>query len=326
MSRPLRILYADAWYHVMNRGRRAEAIFLGKKDYVTFIDLLKEAVDLWNVRLSAYCLLSTHYHLLVQTPDANLSRCMRHINGVYTQRFNRSHHVDGQLFRGRYKSILIDADSYLLELIRYIHRNPIDSGIMKNVDKYPWSSHQGYLSDAKKWGWLYKDFVLSMFSDDRRLSRTRYREFVSRESAEEINVILGNKKLPSMLGSEGFIERMRRMFSVDKRHVEVPESKSLAPEVKRIKEVLCRSYNVEKEALTVTRRGIANEPRNVAIYLMRHLRGDSLEEIGREFEVAKYSSVSSVIERTKAMIAKDRKLRRRVEELKKEINMSQEQT
>jgi len=234
--------------------------------------------------------------------------------------------VDGQLFRGRYKSILIDADSYLLELIRYIHRNPIDSGIVKNVDKYPWSSHQGYLSDAKKWGWLYKDFVLSMFSDDRRLSRTRYREFVSRESAEEINVILGNKKLPSMLGSEGFIERMRRMFSVDKRHVEVPESKSLAPEVKRIKEVLCRSYNVEKEALTVTRRGIANEPRNVAIYLMRHLRADSLEEIGREFEVAKYSSVSSVIERTKAMIAKDRKLRRRVEELKKEINMSQEQT
>jgi len=90
--------------------------------------------------------------------------------------------------------------------------------------------------------------------------------------------------------------------------------------------VVCRSYDVEKEALTVTRRGIANEPRNVAIYLMRHLRGDSLEEIGREFEVATYSSVSSVIERIKAVIAKDRKLRQRVEELKKEINMSQEQT
>ena len=193
MSRPLRIQYPGAWYHVMNRGRRAEAIFLGKKDYFSFIELLKEAVDLWNVRVSAYCLLSTHYHLLIQTPDANLSRCMRHIDGVYTQRFNRSHHVDGQLFRGRYKSILIDADSYLLELIRYIHRNPIDSGIVKNLEKYPWSSHQGYLSDAKKWGWLYKEFVLSM-------------------------------------------------FSVDKRHVEVPESRSLAPDVKRIREVVCRPY------------------------------------------------------------------------------------
>jgi putative transposase len=326
MSRPLRVQYPGAWYHVMNRGRRAEAIFLGKKDYTTFIDLLKESVDLWNVRISAFCLLSNHYHLLVQTPDANLSRCMRHINGVYTQRFNRSHHVDGQLFRGRYKSILIDADSYLLELIRYIHRNPIDSGIVKDVDKYPWSSHQGYLSDAKKWDWLYKEFALSMFSDEKRLTRTRYREFVSRESAEDINVIFGKKKLPSMLGSEGFMERMRRMFSVDKRHVEVPESRSLAPEVKRIKEVVCRSYDVDKEALTVTRRGIANEPRNVAIYLMRHLRGDSLDEIGREFGVAKYSSVSSVIERIKAVIAKDRKLRQRVEELKEEINMSQEQT
>jgi putative transposase len=326
MSRPLRIQYPDAWYHVMNRGRRSEVIFQEKKDYSTFIDLLKEAVDLWNVRVSAYCLLSNHYHLLVQTPKANLSRCMRHINGVYTQRFNRSHHVDGQLFRGRYKSILIDADSYLLELIRYIHRNPVESGMVKNLEKYPWSTHQGYLSDAKKWGWIYKDFVLSMFSDDKTISRTRYREFVSRESPEEINVILGKKKLPSVLGNEGFMERMRRTFSADKRHVEVPESRSLAPDVKRIKEVVCRSYNMEKEALIVTRRGMANEPRNVAIYLMRHLRGDSLEEIGREFGIAKYSSVSSVIERTKAMIAKDRKLRHRVEELKKGIDMSQEQT
>ena len=253
MSRPLRIQYPDAWYHVMNRGRRSEAIFQEKKDYFTFIDLLKEAVDLWNLRVSAYCLLSNHYHLLVQTPDANLSRCMRHINGVYTQRFNRSHHLDGQLFRGRYKSILIDADPYLLELIRYIHRNPIESGIVKNLEKYPWSTHKGYLSDAKKWDWLYKDFVLSMFSDDNRISRKRYREFVSKESSEEINVILGKKKLPSMLGSEGFMERIKRKFSSDKRHMEVPESRSLAPGVNRIKEVVCRSYNVKEEALAVTR-------------------------------------------------------------------------
>ena len=325
MSRPLRIQYPGAWYHIMNRGRRAEAIFLEKKDYGSFIDLLKESVDLWNVRVSAFCLLTNHYHLLMQTPNANLSRCMRHIDGVYTQRFNRYHHVDGQLFRGRYKSILIDADTYLLELIRYIHRNPIDAGLVKNVDKYPWSSHQGYLSNKEKWDWLSKDFVLSMFSDDKGLSRTRYREFVSKEPAEEINVILGKKKVPSMLGSEGFIERMRRMFSTEKRHAEVPESRSLAPDAKRIKEVVCSSYNVKEELLTVTRRGTANEPRNVAIYLMRQLRGDSLEEIGREFGAATYSSGSSVIERTKAMIAKDRTLRHRVEELKKVINMGQEQ-
>ena len=326
MSRPLRIQYPNAWYHVMNRGRRAEIIFRGKKDYFAFIDLLKETVDLWNMRVSAYCLLSNHYHLLAQTPDANLSRCMRHIDGVYTQRFNRSHHVDGQLFRGRYKAILIDADTYLLELIRYIHRNPIESGLVKHLEKYPWSTHQGYLSDAKKWDWLYKDFVLSMFSDDKRLRRKRYKEFVSGESPEEINVILGKKKLPSMLGRDEFIEWVKRTFFTEKRHMEVPESRSLAPDVKRIRAVVCKSYDVDEHALTLMRRGIANEPRSMAIYLMRHLRGDSLEEIGREFKIAKYSSVSSVIERIKAMIAKDRKLRKRVVELKEEINMSQEQT
>ena len=168
--------------------------------------------------------------------------------------------------------------------------------------------------------------MLSMFSDDKRLSRKRYKEFVSGESPEEINVILGKKKLPSMLGRDEFIEWVKRTFFTAKRHMEVPESRSLAPDVKRIRAVVCKSYNVEEQALTLTRRGIANEPRSVAIYLMRHLRGDSLEEIGREFKIAKYSSVSSVVERIKAMIAKDRKLRKRVVELKEKINMSQEQT
>ena len=164
-----------------------------------------------------------------------------------------------------YTAILIDADSYLLELIRY--RNPLEAGLVNTMDRYPWSSHQGYLSDAEKWGWLYKDFVLSLFSDDKRLGRKRYREFVSRESAEEISVILAKKKLPAMLGSKGFIERMRQMFSVEKRHVEVPKSRSLTPDVRRIRAVVCKSYNVTEEALTATRRGTANEARNVAIYL-----------------------------------------------------------
>ena len=326
MSRPLRIQYPDAWYHVMNRGRRAEAIFRGKKDYIAFIELLKETAELWNLRISAYCLLKNHYHLLVQTPDANLSRCMRHINGVYTQRFNKAHNIDGQIFRGRYKSILIDADSYLLELIRYIHRNPIEAGLVKQLGKYSWSSHQGYLSDAKKWDWLYKDFVLSMFSNDRRLGIKRYKEFVSKKSPDEINRILGKKNLPSALGSDGFMDWLKRTFSGKKRHLEVPESKLLAPDVEKLKEVVCKSYDVEGGALTITRRGIPNEPRNVAIYLMRHMRGDSLEDIGREFKVAKYSSVSSVIERMKTRIAKNRKLKMQIERLKEEINMSQEQT
>ena len=154
---------------------------------------------------------------------------------------------------------------------------------MNTMDRYPWSSHQGYLSDAKKWGWLYKDLVLSLFSDDKSLRRKRYREFVSSKSAEEISVILGKKKLPYMLGSEEFIERMRHMFSVEKRHAEVPESRSLTPDIERIRTVVYKSYNVTEEALTATRRGTANEARNVAVYLMTYLKGIVLKKLPGHF-------------------------------------------
>ena len=162
MSRPLRIQYPNAWYHVMNRGRRGEAVFLEDQDYTVFIDLLKETCHMWGIGVAAYCLMSNHYHLLLQTPQGNLDRCMRYINGIYTQRFNRRHQIDGQLFRGRYKAMLVDADNYLLELVKYIHRNPLRAGIVAKVGDYPWSSHREYAFPANKGNWLYKEFVLSI--------------------------------------------------------------------------------------------------------------------------------------------------------------------
>ena len=297
MSRPLRIEYPDAWYHVMNRGRRGESVFRKKEDYLAFIELLKDTVDMWNLRVGAYCLMPNHYHLLIQTPDANLSRCMRHVNGVYTQRFNRNHFLDGQLFRGRYKAILVEADSYLLELLRYIHRNPLEAGLVRVMDEYPWGSHQGYLSDGKKWRWLYKGFV-------------------AKGTPEEITQIFGRKNLPSALGRKDFLEWVKSSFFSGKRHKEVPESKNLSPDAERIKEEVCRKYGVVMDALHRSRRGISNEPRNVAIYLMRSLRGDHLEEIGREFHITRFSSVSSVVERMRGKISGDRQLRKCVEEIK----------
>ena len=131
MSRPLRIEYPEAWYHVMNHGRRSENVFLKKRDYHTFIELLKEASELWTVAIAAFCLMPNHYHLLIRTPQGNLSRFMRHVNGVYTQRFNKNNNYEGQLFKGRFKSILVYGDSYLLQLLRYIHRNPIRAKLVK---------------------------------------------------------------------------------------------------------------------------------------------------------------------------------------------------
>ena len=196
MSRPLRIECPSAWYHIMNRGRRAENVFLDKEDYEWFLELLKDSSEMWNVRTAACCLMPNHYHLLIQTPDANLSRFMRHVNGVYTQRFNRFHGCDGHLFRGRFKSILVDKDAYLLQLVRYIHRNPLEVGIVGKLDSYEWSSHKAYVSRAKKWGWLSKNYVLCMLTEEKRRQGQAYRQFVAEGNTEEIVQVFEGKRLP----------------------------------------------------------------------------------------------------------------------------------
>ena len=324
MSRPLRIQYPDAWYHVMNRGRRGEDVFTGKKDYNAFINLLKELVEDYNVKIAAYCLLSNHYHLLVQTPTANISRAMRHLNGVYTQRFNKINHCDGQLFRGRYKSILVDADSYLFELLRYIHRNPLESGMVDNINKYTWSSHKAYLSGSKKWDWLHKKYILSLFSRNGGESIRRYKQFVSKGTLEEINQILARKKLPTVIGSNSFVEKIKELFFTDKKHEEVPESRYLAPDIDKIIEEVCKFYNVNKDVLFSSRRGLFNEPRNVAIYLIRRLRGGTLKEAGKIFGIEKNSTVSSVVERLKLEIERNKNLNKRIGILRAKLTKSQE--
>ena len=268
----------------------------------------------------------THYHLLLQTPEANLSRCMRHIDGVYTQRFNCQHSDDGQLFRGRYKSILVGGVSYLLELIRYIHRNPLRGGLVKTLDRYRWSSHKGYLSVSKEWSWLHKDYFLSLFSDDGGKRRGAYIKFVSNEESEEIKQIFTLKNLPSILGAEDFINWVKEKYYKVKLHEEVPESRRLAPSVNKIKEAVGNAYGVEGNDLMKTRRGSSHEPRNVAIYLVRKYTGETLEKIGQEFTMNKYSSVGSVIERVRRQILMDKRLRKRLAELEKKLLMSHEQT
>jgi len=324
MSRPLRIQYPDAWYHVMNRGRRGEEIFEGKKDYDAFIDLLKDIVEDYKVNIAAYCLMSNHYHLLIQTPEGNISRSMRHLNGVYTQRYNRFHHCDGQLFRGRYKCILVDADSYLLELVRYIHRNPLAVGMVEDLSKYTWSSHTGYLSGSKKWDWLHKNYVLSLFAKNKAESIRRYKQFVSKETLDEINQMFGRRNLPTVVGKTSFINKIKEKFFEKEIHEEIPTSKSLAPDVDRIIREVCKLYDINTNGLLISRRGYFNEPRNVAIYLIRHLRGDKLKDVGEFFGISKNSTISSVDRRLKREMIKNKRMKKTVEKLKLTLGKGQE--
>jgi putative transposase len=326
MARPLRIEFPDAWHHVMNRSRKSEILFREDNDYYFFVNLLKEIGDVWKAKTAAYCMMTNHYHLLIQTPEANLARCMRHINGVYTQYYNRKYNSDGQLFRGRYKSILVDSDSYLLELVRYIHRNPLEAGLVEDLVIYNWSSHKPYLSNAKKWEWLYKGFVLEMFSGDKVESKKKYLEFVLKETPEEINRIFSGQKWPLMVGSDDFIARIKKRFFNKKRHIEIPESKLLAPETEKIKTAVLNEYKLGKEELYHSRRGSQNEARDLAIYLSRQLRGNKLAEIGEEFGIGNYSTVSTIIERMKSRISKDRRMKKRVQDLMDDLKMSQKQT
>ncbi len=135
----------------MNRGRNHENIFHDKRYFDEFLKCLKEASEQFDAVIHAYCLMTNHYHLLIETPRANLARIMRHINGVYTQRHNRLKKNDGSLFRGRYKSVLVDEDDYLLQLTRYIHLNPIETKepMVRNLADYEWSSYPAYINKAK---------------------------------------------------------------------------------------------------------------------------------------------------------------------------------
>ncbi len=326
MSRPLRIEYPGAWHHVMNRGRRSEKIFFDDEDREIFIKTIREAVDLWGLRISAYCLMSNHYHLLVQSPDGNLSRSMRHINGVYTQRFNRRHKKEGQLFRGRYKAVLVDSDNHLLEVLRYIHLNPLRASIIKSLRDYSWSSHQGYLSRAGKWSWLQKEDLLSMLTSVKTKQKSSYTDFVSQGEPEEITAFYSLKNMPSILGSDLFKELIRDRFPDLMNNVEIPEAKAFAPVAEKVIQAVCGFYGLSRSELLLSRRGTVNLPRNVAIYLVRNKCRLTLPKIGREFGISNYSTVSSIIQKVKLRLARDKRLRKETEKIEKKISKGQKTT
>jgi len=309
----------------MNHGRRSESIFSDKHDYLMFIDLLIEISEMWNVNVAAYCLMTNHYHILLQTQDGNISRCMRHLNSVYTQRYNRRYGCDGQLFRGRYKSILICDDSHLLQLVRYIHKNPVKAYLAKDLPDYEWSSYKGYLSYAKKWKWLHKDYIFSMITPKKQGRLKPFIEFMQEDDSKEVIKLFSLKKLPSFFGPESFITGIKEKYYFKKKTYEVPESKSLAPTSDAIISAVCEHYGVSFNELLLTRRGIFNEPRNIAVYLLRQIRGENLNNIGELFSIEAYSTISSIIRRISRLKKYDKKIKNQIVKIQNTINKGQRQ-
>jgi len=174
MSRPLRLEFDHATCHVTSRGDRREDIY--DEDRLVFLELLGEVVGRFNWVCHGYCLMDNHYHLLIETPDGNLSKGMRQLNGVYTQKSNRRHQCSDHLFQDRYKAILVDADTY--ELIRNVVLNPVRVGMVKQAIDWPWSSYQAMVGKVPAPKWLAADGLLSQFSNKRKTAIKQYIQFV----------------------------------------------------------------------------------------------------------------------------------------------------
>jgi len=184
-------------------------------------------------------------------------------------------------------------------VVRYIHRNPLRAGLVERIDAYRWSSHKGYISVAGKWDWLHKNHIFSQLSKDRKDWLRYYRKWVSVEAEDEASKKISGKKWPICLGTKAFIDRLKETYGKQKINKDVPSSRALLPDTTRILEVVCKSYDMEATDILKMRRGKMNEARNVAIYLTRKLRRDTLKEIGEQYTIDNDSTVSSVIERIK---------------------------
>lgn len=207
MARPLRLELSGGLYHVTSRGDGREDIYLSDSDRQIWLEVLGQVCGRFNWVCHAWCQMTNHYHLLIETPEANLAEGMRQLNGVYTQRFNRAHGRVGHVFQGRYKAILVERDSYLLELARYVVLNPLRARMVKRLDAWPWSSYLATCSQTDKPEWLQTDWVLAQFGKQRASAIRKYVEFV--HEGARLPSIWTQLQGQIYLGSDGFVKKMQ---------------------------------------------------------------------------------------------------------------------
>ncbi len=237
MSRPLRIEFPGAVYHVTSRGDRREAIYRDDEDRHAHLGVIARAMDRFDAQVLAYCQMGNHFHLVLHTRQANLSRLMRHVNGVYTQAFNQRHSLVGHLFQGRFKAILVDRDAYLLALCRYVERNPVAAGVVMSAADWPWSSYRAHVGNVAAPPWLDCDglhaYVLGRqitSARDRRQAVRRYADLVANASPDEAPIWQAGLRGQVFLGDEAFVTRMQALATPATRAaVDIPKAQRMSP-------------------------------------------------------------------------------------------------
>lgn len=292
MARPLRIEYEGAFYHIIQRGIERRNIFISEKDKGRFFSYLNGSFAAYSAIFHSYVLMDNHYHLILETPQANLSKIMHYLNTSYATYFNAKHKRSGPLYQGRFKAVLVEQDEYLHYLSCYIHLNPVRAGIVKSPEEYPYSSYSLFISKREPPQWLNTAFILSMFNKNFPRAKHLYKQFVSDNIGKEKDFIDTNTKKGIILGSEVFFDHIRTEFidKEDKEDTEIPLLKALRH--KKESSLSDIKSLVEKSVTTDHRLR-----RSIAIYLSRKYTQKTLNEIAEFYGGIKYTGVSQVYRR-----------------------------
>ncbi len=293
MSRPKRIQYKGACYHVTNKSAGNRPIANCDQHRKMFVELLAEIHEQYDVEIHAWCLTDDCYHILVTTPLANLSRVMRHINGVYTQKLNRQEKTKGSIFRGRYKSILIDSMLYLLHVGRRIHMTPQEAKIVEDISEYLWSSYRNYIGISKTPKWLKTQNTLDMLGE----FGGKYDQFMSSEENPTVAGFYTKKRLGNILGDENFIKKVKGLSAIES--IKPLKKNVTAITSKRICKVVAEELGIELKDVYASRRGDTNIARLMAIYLHHVHAQYGQGEIAKAFKFKQAGSVGSSVYRYK---------------------------
>lgn len=303
MARPLRITYPGAFYHVTSRGNEQRDVFKSNRDREKFLSYLESSSVRYEAVIHAYCLMSNHYHLLLETPEGNLSQIMRHINGAYTTYFNVKRKRAGHLFQGRYKAILVEADAYAKELSRYMHLNPVRAVMVTRPEDYPWSSYQHYIGTIAPPVWLNTGFILGYFGNQNE----KYRLFIEELIDKTYESPLKETVASTVLGSSTFIEEITEAYVQG--HSEeggIPALRQM-----RFKPSLGEIMQSAKNILDCDEK----LARQLGIYLCHQHSGLKLKELGETFGMRE-SAICEASRRIRGKIERDAVLRKQVEAIK----------
>lgn len=317
MARPLRITFPGAFYHITSRGNERKVVFKSKRDREKCLEYLESATQRYDALIHAYCMMDNHYHLLLETPSANLPQIMRHINGAYTTYFNIKRKRSGHLFQGRYKAILVEVDEYAKELSRYIHLNPVRAGMVDKPEAYQWSSYPYYIGKKKAPEWLHRAFVLGYFGEKESIAQERYQRFVNALVGQKYESPLKDVVSSTLLGNADFISYIKETFLSDKKpDKDLPALKELAP-----KASMHDIFNAVDDSLG----NDTKLARNVKMYLCQKYTAKKLKDLGGYFSIGE-SGVSQASRRVSQWLGKDINLRREIEKLETRIKVSRMKT